>query len=301
MENNEHIEPEIGVVNSEKKGIFPTYLELFAIFGVVVLTQICVMIVANIATKYMEPISNQEAMLGWMTLLSHSLSMVVAIIMVLLLRRKHGGRAVAPIRFSWRGFDPLSILFGFIMLLSTNIILEPLVEILPSPTQDVPTHWTTLLTVVLCAPILEEILCRGLLYESLRERGGVLRAMLISSLFFGVLHLYPASIVVAFVAGLILCFFYIYSRSIIAPMILHALNNAMAYLFIVLKWDEITVREVITNDTLYYSIYILSLIVIILSAIFCRSRLKSIIKTQSQSSADATEVVVEPIETSDTE
>ena len=76
------------------------------------------------------------------------------------------------------------------------------------------------------------------------------------ALMFGVIHFIPQQVVNAFVIGLILGFIYVRTDSLWPVIIIHALNNAMAY--VVMQWSDganITVRSLIENDTIYAVVY----------------------------------------------
>ncbi|HYD49075.1 MAG TPA: CPBP family intramembrane glutamic endopeptidase [Terriglobales bacterium] len=81
------------------------------------------------------------------------------------------------------------------------------------------------LTVV--APLTEEIICRGLILRGLLARHSPLRAVLWSAAIFAIMHLNPWQLVSAFVAGLILGWAYVRTRSLGLCFLGHALHNAL--------------------------------------------------------------------------
>lgn len=84
---------------------------------------------------------------------------------------------------------------------------------------------------VLCvsAPILEELLFRGLLLPGLLKNYGPRKAIVQSSLVFGVFHLNPVQIVSACLLGLFLGWLYYRTQSLVACIVAHFLNNAVAW------------------------------------------------------------------------
>jgi hypothetical protein len=85
------------------------------------------------------------------------------------------------------------------------------------------------LLVVFLAPLVEEIIFRGFLQKFLEERWrDITRAVLITSLFFAVIHLNPYWLIQIYFLGLILGYLAWFTGSIIPPLILHAVNNAFA-------------------------------------------------------------------------
>ena len=85
--------------------------------------------------------------------------------------------------------------------------------------------WTLPLALI-AAPLFEEFIFRGLIFGGLRRSFGVWPAALASAALFAILH--PAfSIIPVFVLGMCAALVYERSRSLIAPMIVHAVYNAV--------------------------------------------------------------------------
>jgi membrane protease YdiL (CAAX protease family) len=77
--------------------------------------------------------------------------------------------------------------------------------------------------------VAEELFFRGFLGRGLVARHGFLLGLLFSSVLFGVAHMNPPQIVAT---GLLGCGFHLVflsSKSLVAPMLAHALNNGMAF------------------------------------------------------------------------
>ncbi|AVQ45398.1 CPBP family intramembrane glutamic endopeptidase [Clostridium botulinum] len=83
------------------------------------------------------------------------------------------------------------------------------------------------------APIFEEIIYRGIMLEELNKRCGAVKAILISALFFGIMHLNLHQAVNGFFIGIVMGFIYIKADSFILTILLHFLNNL--YCLIVLN------------------------------------------------------------------
>ncbi len=82
---------------------------------------------------------------------------------------------------------------------------------------------------VVIPPIVEEILFRGFMFPAFSGKVGMLFGALFSSLLFGFAHLQANVGVYTVVLGLLLCFMYKKTNSIIPGMLLHMLNNYVAY------------------------------------------------------------------------
>ena len=86
--------------------------------------------------------------------------------------------------------------------------------------------------IVVLAPISEEIFFRGFFFGALRTRLTLWPAAAISATVFGLLHLSSGDLSVVpplIVLGLLLAWLYEYNGSLGPPIMLHMINNAIAY------------------------------------------------------------------------
>ena len=84
-------------------------------------------------------------------------------------------------------------------------------------------------TTVIAAPLVEEMLFRGYLQKVLEESWeDITKAILVTSLFFALVHFNPYWIVQIYLLGLVLGYLAWHTNSIIPGIILHGLNNAFA-------------------------------------------------------------------------
>ncbi len=101
--------------------------------------------------------------------------------------------------------------------------LEPLTQIFASA----PNMWCLVALFAIAPAICEELAFRGFILSGLRHTGNKWRAILISSLFFGVTHGVLQQSIVASIFGMILGYIAIQSGSIFPCMAFHAVHNAM--------------------------------------------------------------------------
>lgn len=122
------------------------------------------------------------------------------------------------------------------------------------------------LAVVVMAPVVEEIVFRGILYNILNKRMGLIAAAVISSATFGILH--GATFFQTALIGFILAVLYQVTGTLWVPVMAHALNNLYALLESVLLTNKIIV-EGTQSETIYMAVFLaVSLIVIIASVIY---------------------------------
>lgn len=201
---------------------------------------------------------DEAAALGKLMAALYFCSMSITLAGILYYRRARGGSGPWA-RFSVRGLNPALLLWAFVLIFAVGVVLEPLLTLLPELSLEVGRGFWTILSLVVFAPVFEELICRGVVLSSLRMRYGVVTAWLVSSLFFGVLHGQPAQVIGASVIGLILGFVYLATDSMWSVMILHALNNAVAYLAMVTGHGNALLIELVESRTLYVLIYIAAL------------------------------------------
>jgi membrane protease YdiL (CAAX protease family) len=98
--------------------------------------------------------------------------------------------------------------------------------------------WFSVLVVGFGPGIGEELFCRGFLGRGLVGRHGPLIGMMMTSFFFGMLHMDPALVLGTGVMGLWLHYIYLKSRSLMLPMVLHLLNNSLSMIMSAVGIDE---------------------------------------------------------------
>jgi membrane protease YdiL (CAAX protease family) len=80
-------------------------------------------------------------------------------------------------------------------------------------------------TAIVLAPLLEELLFRGFLLNRWATKWGIRRAIFLSALVFGVLHV---DLTGKFAFGVCMALLYLRTRALWAPIAAHALNNSVA-------------------------------------------------------------------------
>ncbi|NLC65631.1 MAG: CPBP family intramembrane metalloprotease [Clostridium sp.] len=113
------------------------------------------------------------------------------------------------------------------------------------------------LVIVVMAPIVEELVFRGVLFNLLNKSIKTLPAMILSSLFFGVLH--SKTFIPTAIIGFLICFIYQKTGNIKYSIMAHMFNNLIAFVMPLLTGN------IIPNETmLLYT----GIIVIILDIFF---------------------------------
>lgn len=221
-------------ISATVRRLFPTVGDLFAMLGIVLGVQVVVGLLLSVVAGFggfdMQNAA-PEAVGRYMCLL-YLTTMSLGLLGVILYRRKRGGKGkLFPL--SVARLNPVLLLWACVFLVAVSVVIEPLLSLLPNIQQDMGRGVWTLVMLVVFAPLFEEFICRGVVLGSMRAKYGVMTAWLGSSLFFGVLHLSPMLVVNAFVLGLILGYICLATDSIWASVLLHAFNNAIAYVILI--------------------------------------------------------------------
>ena len=109
-----------------------------------------------------------------------------------------------------------------------EFLRQPLFLTRQDVSDPVPFNALMVVTLVIAAPVMEEIFFRMLLFPRLSIKWGTTIGILVSSLLFALLH--EMAWVGAFVFGVASCTLYMRTRTILVPIAVHALNNAVAAL-----------------------------------------------------------------------
>ena len=118
----------------------------------------------------------------------------------------------------------------FIALLNYASLYLPLEELMSQYSELMTLAFDTnffiiLLGVAIVAPIFEEILVRGVIFNDFRKATPVWVALIIQALIFGIMHMNIIQGTYAFLLGLILGLLYLRYKSIIAAILLHTTFN----------------------------------------------------------------------------
>lgn len=174
------------------------------------------------------------------------------------------GASAIPALESWAIFASYTLTFGWIFFLARrlwkvevlahdsvgwktylyiiplvfilSVPLEGLVSLIPMPDsirekfeEMITLNLQGFLTIGIAAPILEELIFRGVLLKSLLEKYQPKKAIIWSAIIFGVAHMNPWQFVPAFLIGLLIGWVYWKTQSIWPGIIIHFINNSFSF------------------------------------------------------------------------
>lgn len=177
----------------------------------------------------------------------------------------------------------------FLLLFAVNYVIEPLTSWMGTPqfleelTKSIFDYKiSAFVSVVIFAPLLEELLCRGVILRGLLNHTTPTRAILWSALIFGVIHLNPWQAIPAFILGAIMGWVYWKSRSLWSTIFLHFVNNLFSYTITVL-YPSLPVdagfKDILPTQ-LYYILYLVALIVTATTILFINKQYKHAIPSE---------------------
>ncbi len=134
-----------------------------------------------------------------------------------------------------------------------NLLSEPILP--PEP----GFRMLTILLAVVLAPVMEEIVFRGLLLNRMMVKVGVQRAVIFSSLLFGLLH--GEAFLGATLFGIVMCLLYLHSESLWAPTLVHIANNGIAVLISVYHFEPNS-SDVLVDYRADFPYYLLALLAV---------------------------------------
>ena len=191
--------------------------------------------------------------------------MIAAYGAVLFLENKAFNK-ILPVYNSRRGFDPIALLMGVVLIVAISVVLLPLDSVLAPDSRTFTDDPCTLITVVILAPIFEEMIFRARLYNILSRNTSPLMSASLSAVAFGVVHMQPIVVVEALVVGVVLSYFYLSKRSIFAPIILHSFSNALAYALILLSYRGESLRSLVGSGEMQVAVYIVAVLIVMCGA-----------------------------------
>jgi membrane protease YdiL (CAAX protease family) len=143
------------------------------------------------------------------------------------LRRTPLGPAVGWTLLAWVCFFAFSAIWAAALNIKDE---DDLPDELGADSSDVALVAVSFLVCVI-APIAEELFFRGFTFTALRRRLGTIGAAVVTGMIFGAIHLGGTQvefIVPLMVFGFFLCLLYVWTRSLLPCIVLHALNNSLA-------------------------------------------------------------------------
>ncbi len=150
--------------------------------------------------------------------------------------------------------------------------------------------WSSFLLTAVFAPIFEEWLCRGMVLRGLLTKMKPGWAIVVSALFFALIHLNPWQALNAFIIGVVMGYVYYKTGSLWLTMLIHFVNNGTAVILSQIpSLQEVDFWMDMMPRTTYAVLYVLGLV--LLAA--CLMAFRRIPLEQERGNIDTVELSVE--------
>ncbi len=266
MEEEEKILTDNEIRRAVQNNAFPTWTDILSIVGVFCLSALLMGAIV---------LATGISLNGFGLFVAYAGQFLLTIGYTVFWTRQRTGMLPDGLRFSLRGFDPAVILWGVVLMVAFSVLIEPLTSLFPAEWYDwvgdrIKHGGWAMATAILAAPLCEEVLFRGLIQHSLVRKRGPWKGILIASALFGIIHVIPQQVVAGFFLGTVIGLVYYKTRSLPAAVVLHLINNALATFLSFFEPEGAppsTLRGLIGNDPVYWTIFAVSAALVILSLV----------------------------------
>jgi len=175
------------------------------------------------------------------TSLSYLLSMILPVVFIFYtggFRRKAGFEPIPVNRPEFgqmKGWQVFAV--AALAMVALTVVIDPLTALIPMPDsvknlfESVFLHTTlfeSILATCILAPLLEELLCRGMMMRGIAHFSGPRAGILWSAFIFALIHLNPWQAIPAFALGLLFGWLYYRTGCLWLTIFLHCLNNSLS-------------------------------------------------------------------------
>ena len=145
--------------------------------------------------------------------------------------------------FKWWSIALITVVLSFATMISADLpnylnmkvtdtvpVLKEFYDLISAALEQMTggPFWSSFLLTAIFAPIFEEWLCRGMVLRGLLTKMKPGLAIVISALFFAVIHMNPWQALNAFIIGVVMGYVYYKTGSLWLTMLIHFVNNGFA-------------------------------------------------------------------------
>lgn len=213
-------------MTEEKELSYPNHGQSWGIVGMIILATL----IFSPLNLVLDSIAGKE----FSFLITYLLAMAAPFVLVNHLRKNKTGSA----EFKFSSCSPKVV---FLISLATigiqTGLTSPLASLIPLP-DSMRAVFLELanmngifacIAIVVAAPIFEELIFRGIILDGLLSSQTPTKAIVISSILFGVVHLNPWQFVSAFMIGVFSGWVYYKTKNLTLSILIHFVNNAFAF------------------------------------------------------------------------
>lgn len=129
------------------------------------------------------------------------------------------------------------ILISFTVIAIQTGVISPIVKLIPMPDfmkkvfleSSIQNGVFSFITVVIAAPVLEELIFRGIILNGFLKIYSPVKSILISSILFGLIHFNPWQFIGAFIIGIFSGWVFYKTGKLLLSILIHFVNNLLAF------------------------------------------------------------------------
>lgn len=180
----------------------------------------------------------------WLILILQQIISIGAVLPIYLIHRKYQPK---PERKNSTGTVVLGVLFvlgcGAVISILQNLVFSflPINDVSWEQTEEALSSMSLgvqIISTVILAPIVEELMFRGMILNRLMSKFPKWAAVLVSAIAFGALHMNWTQGIFAGLVGIVFAMVYVKTRSLWLCIFAHAANNLWATLLSFVEWSD---------------------------------------------------------------
>ena len=213
--------------DTNKENIYPNIGQSWGILGILVF--------AGLLFSPLIKLINKTPGSEFSTLIYYLIAMGSTLGIVHIIKRKRTGNNTYDFMLS--SLKIMTLVCFATIAIQTGII-TPIISTIPMPDfmkviftwLGVQNRLSSFLLLVIAAPILEELIFRGIILDGLLKNYSPLKSIIISSLLFGISHLNPWQFISTFVLGVFSGWVYFKTKKLTLSILIHLTNNLLLFI-----------------------------------------------------------------------
>jgi hypothetical protein len=209
------------------KKVYPSIAQSWGIFGIAIVSMLVFIPINGWLT---ENINGELGLLAY-----YLLSMAGPLLFAHFLRKKLTGKSIYSLKSANASIVIIVSLcivglqMGFTMPIGSLI---PMPEVVKQLFLEMLKYNGILgfITIVIAAPILEELIFRGIILDGLLKRYSPTKSILFSSFLFGLVHLNPWQFISAMIIGCFAGWVYYRTKNLLLCILIHFINNLLPFI-----------------------------------------------------------------------
>lgn len=170
--------------------------------------------------------------------------------------------------------NPVFFPIALVLTFALSIISESICSLIPMPdfvarifSEAISLDFVGYLTAGIAAPVLEEMLFRGIILAALLRRYEPRKAIIWSAVIFGVAHLNPWQFIAAFIIGCAIGWLFWCTRSIWIGIFMHWVNNTAGFILGYLSGDMNTSVSDYFGGAMNYAVILIVCVIVVFGCI----------------------------------